>query len=244
MSIIDAHCYLGDGVYMKRNSGDLLDEMDSHGVSHAVVNSTDQYSAVYNREGNDEIIRAVSEHPDRLTGFAVVNPWYGQKGADELRRCIESGLRGLSLDTRRQGCFFTDTIVRRLIQHAADLEIPVYCHTGTPIYALPLGLMELALDFPKVSFIMGSGGWADGWYDAGTAAKTAPNIFIETSYCAIPLIANAIRLIGAERILFGSDAPGSSLETELLKIRLLDLDARGREMILGDNAARLIGIRT
>ena len=138
-------------------------------------------------------------------------------------------------------CLFANGIVHDLVAQAQWLSIPVYCHTGTPVYSLPLGLMELALDFPDVTFIMGSAGFADGWYDACPAASGAPNILVETSYAGPQLLERLIEEIGAERVVFGSDAPCSSRKAELFKIRALDLDSDARTRILGGNLAQLLG---
>lgn len=243
-AITDFHCLLGRGCHTTQDAAGLLEQMDRHGIHRAVINTVDQFVAVFNQEGNDEIIRAVRARPDRFVGFAAVNPWYGQAGVAELRRCVDEGLRGLSLYTHLCGCFFTDRIVLDLVQQADRLGLPVYCHTGTPVYSLPLGLMELALEFPRTPFVMGSAGYADGWYDVIPAARNAANIFVETSYCPMQLIQSLLDEVGPDRIVFGSDTPGSSMASELLKIRLLGLEPLGCEQVLHGNAARLLKDRS
>jgi uncharacterized protein len=241
-AIIDVHTYIGAGLHVRQTAAELLREMDQNDVAHSIISTVDQFVAVYNREGNNEIAAAARAHSDRLTGFAVVNPWYGPKGIDELRRCVDSGLRGLVLDTRMHACFFTDTIVFDLVAVAAKLKLPVYCHTGTPIHSLPIGLMELALHFPESRFVLGSVGYADGWYDVLPATTNAPNIFIDTSHGSQQIIEAVITKLGPERVLFGSDSPVSSLAAEILKVNLLEISDDARAKVFGGNAAEILGV--
>jgi len=53
---------------------------------------------------------------------------------------------------------------------------------------------------------------------------------------------NFIRNVRAERILFGSDIPFSTMATELKKILSLPISDREREAILGGNIRRLTGL--
>ena len=74
MTIIDSHCHIGEGVRKSVTADELLREMDVAGVDRAVLCSVDQFIAVENRAGNDDVLRAVQAHPDRVSGLAAVNP--------------------------------------------------------------------------------------------------------------------------------------------------------------------------
>jgi len=96
MKIIDAHCHLGKGFDMKVSPEELLKEMDKNGVEKAIACPVDRFIAVYNKEGNDYIMDCVKKFPKRFIGFATVNPWYGEKGISELKRCLDNGMRELT----------------------------------------------------------------------------------------------------------------------------------------------------
>jgi hypothetical protein len=234
MQIVDAHCHVGQGRCKKLTPAQLIAEMDACGVDRAVVCPVEEHITVFNREGNDYILRAVRVHPDRLIGFATVNPWYGERAVKELRRAVNEGLCGLKLHSALQGYFINDDLVYPVIEAAVELEIPVYFHTGTPIYALPLQLSYLAADFPEVDFIMGHAAHADFWLDLLPAARGLSNIYIETSLRASTwVLQSAVDELGPHRVMFGSDSPVSSIKVELAKIETLDLDTKAREMVLG-----------
>jgi predicted TIM-barrel fold metal-dependent hydrolase len=57
-------------------------------------------------------------------------------------------------------------------------------------------------------------------------------------------IAEAVEVVGPERVLFGSDGPGCNPALELAKVRRLGLDSAAESMILGGNALRLIRVAT
>jgi predicted TIM-barrel fold metal-dependent hydrolase len=234
MQIIDAHCHIGQGRRKKLTPSQLIAEMDACGVDQAVVCPVDEHITVFNRGGNDYILRAVREHPDRFIGFATVNPWYGEGAVKELKRAVNEGLRGLKLHSALQGYFINDDLIAPVIEAAVELGIPVYFHTGTPIHALPLQLSYLAADFPQVDFIMGHAAHADYWLDLLPAVRGLGNIYIETSLRSSTwVLQSAVDELGSHRVMFGSDSPVSSIKVELAKIETLDLDAKAREMVLG-----------
>lgn len=239
---VDGHCHLGHGIRRSVSARVLLKEMDRHGIDQAVVCSVDQFLAVDNREGNDLIAQTVKKHPDRLIGFASVNPWYGLAAVDELKRSLDQGLRGLKLNPFIQGFCITDEVVLPLVEVAADYGIPVYCHTGTPVGALPLQLADLAVRFPNVNFIMGHMGSADFVDEVIPAMEVAGNLFAETSKVQnCQLLKRVIERFGAERVIFGTNYPNSSYGVELEKMALLDLTPDIQGWVLGRSILRLIG---
>jgi uncharacterized protein len=239
--VIDSHCHVGMGIRKKLSPDDLLRQMDRNNVALAVICTVDQYVAVRNREGNDQILAAVRNWPDRFWGLAAVNPWFQQQGVDELKRCMDAGLSGLKLNGRLQGFQLSDPLVHPLIETCRDFGGVVYAHTGTFITSEPFQLSELARTFPDVSMIAGHSGFADLWLDAVPAALQLPNIFLETSLIDLMNIGNAVEKLGAERVLFGSDAPESNLSLELRKLEMVEMSASDRRRVMHDNAAALWG---
>ncbi len=73
------------------------------------------------------------------------------------------------------------------------------------------------------------------------------DIYMDTAYCAEPwldrgMMKEIIRKHGADKILFGSDYPWHMPSQEISLIRSLDISEEEKEMILGGNAGRLLGI--
>jgi predicted TIM-barrel fold metal-dependent hydrolase len=237
--IIDAHCHIGpkEEEFSIRN---LLTKMDDSNVDKAIVCPLDRYIAAFNREGNEYILEAVEGCPERLIGFASINPWFGKKAVEELRRAIESGLSGLKLNPFRQGFHLSDPLAYPLIETCGELGVPVYFHTGTPISAMPHQLANLARRFPNVNFLMGHSGHTDLVRDAISAALRSENIFLETSFVYVAIINQALEKIGSERIIFGSDMPRSDLVMELAKFKDVEMTDRARKRIFSGNIMRIL----
>jgi predicted TIM-barrel fold metal-dependent hydrolase len=66
---------------------------------------------------------------------------------------------------------------------------------------------------------------------------------LETSAMPDPWkIAEAVERVGAERVLYASDGPGCNPRLEVEKVRMLGLPKDEERQVLGDNAARLLGV--
>ena len=74
---------------------ELVLAMDEDGINRAVVVGIGWTDQALTREANDYVIESVDRHPDRLVGFAGVNPAWGSAAADEAERCARAGLRGI-----------------------------------------------------------------------------------------------------------------------------------------------------
>ena len=240
--IIDAHCHLGETPHYRQTAEDLLRQMDANGVDRAVIVGSGRHIVVENQEGNRFIAESVKRYPSRFYGFACVNPWYGEKAINELRRGVSEGLVGLKLHPSMQGYLANDPIVEPVVHTAIELHLPIYIHSGTPVHSLPLQIVELAEKYPAGTFIMGHMGGADFYVDVPSSAKRVPNLYYETSLtCHVGYVDEIIVQAGHRRVLFGSDSPTSQQAAELLKVRLSRMTAAQCSDVLGENFLHLLG---
>lgn len=241
MKIIDAHCHIGRGCGYSLSVDDLLKDMDVNGVECAVVVPTDRCIAVYNKEGNNEVIEAARANPDRLIPFATVNPWFGEQAIDELRRSFDKGAAGLKLHPVLQGFSIIDEISFAVVELSIEHRKPVYFHTGTPVHSTPFQLAELAMRYPEGQFIMGHAAYADYWNDVSATVKCVPNITIETSLHLASFLKTLHGELGADKLIYGSDSPKTSMRVEIDKIaRYIEPEA-DRSAIFSGNISRLLG---
>ncbi|WP_226361584.1 amidohydrolase family protein [Pseudonocardia sp. ICBG1142] len=152
-----------------------IDDMDRHGIDMAVVSWTSPTQLVPGdaavelaRAANDRLATAVSEHPDRLAGFATL-PW--QRPAEavaELDRAVgELGLRGVLIVGRPGAGFLDDPVHRPLLRRLADLGVPLYLHPFPPLFEVQQAYHSGFND--KVTAELSLGGW--GWHhEAGIHA--------------------------------------------------------------------------
>ncbi len=223
---------------------DFLRQIDRAQIDRAVIAPSDEFVAAYNEEGSLQILQFVKRHPDRISGMAAVNPWYGAKARDILSRCFDRGMVGLYLNPGRQGFMLTEAVVDPLIETCIRYDRTIYSYTGTPVFAMPFQLAELARRFPAARFIMGHSAWTDfSGYDVIPSAKQAPNVFVDTSCTNAEMVKGSIVALGAERVVFCSAYPKSRPSLEIEKIRGLGLPPVEFERIVRGNAERLWGIR-
>ena len=239
--IIDAHAHVGHGRYKSLPPEELLRQMDEYGVDRAVICPVEEQIILYNREGNDFILAQVRRYSTRFIGFAVANPWYGPAAVEELKRALGEGLRGLKLHPTFQGFSVNDPIAYPLVETAARYGVPIYVHTGTPHFGEPFKLVELARRYPEVTFIMGHAGASDFWYDLPRCHRFAPNILFETSRNGPANYHHMALNIGADYLVFGSNAPESSYPLEMASIRDVFKDPADLDKIFGLNMARALG---
>jgi len=255
--IIDAHVHFGPGLQHYSDPigplfpiptvDDLLRVLDRAEIDMAVIFPPRWFGGKFfdpNYElANREIAKAVRAHPDRLIGYGRVNPNWGELAVTEVRRFLEDyGLRGLKLHPEWESFFPTNAfLVHPLMELAAKHKVPVLFHTGY-FPSEPSLLIELALTFPKVPIIMGHmGGRLTS--DAVIAAKKAPNLILETSG-SMYYLGDAIKAVGVERFIFGSNCPFDFPKLQIDKIRKTPgMSAREQALIFGENAAALHGIK-
>jgi predicted TIM-barrel fold metal-dependent hydrolase len=109
----------------------------------------------------------------------------------------------------------------------------------------PVQLMaELGQRFPDTTFIFAHVGMM--WVKALQAVKPYPNLLVDVSGFDPErgIVEKAVEILGAERVLFGSDAPGRAYAAQLAKVQYADISERDKALLLGGNAARLLGLGT
>jgi predicted TIM-barrel fold metal-dependent hydrolase len=74
---------------------DLISAMDRDSVDQAVVFGFGWRDMDLCRRDNDYVIESVARYPDRLVGFAIVNPQDSSEAVREIERCAMAGLRGV-----------------------------------------------------------------------------------------------------------------------------------------------------
>jgi uncharacterized protein len=233
--IIDAHVMLGAEPPLALEAGELLRRMDACGIERAVARPMGAELAVDNRTGNDRVLGA----GPRIGGWVSANPWYGKRALDELQRCRQAGALGLFLHPSRQGFMPTDPLVIPLLEFAVEAGWPVMFHTGTYIQSDVLAVAEVARSYPEMPLVLGSGGFADMWFEVPSAMRDVPNLWLETSSTLGDGIRTVLREAGPERIIFGSGEPLNRCGAARKKLDRLDLTPSVGHVVFGENARRL-----
>ena len=197
-----------------------------------------------NPDALDYVAHAVARFPDRLIGVARLHPGYRREAAAALRRAVtELGFRGLKLHPTSTLAHPAAEPTVELLRLAGELGVPVLFHCGDDPYTTPQAIAAGAAQAPETTVVLGHMGGYFHVDEAIAAAERHGNLVLETSAMPYPgKIAEAVARVGAERVVFGSDGPGCNPTLEVDKVRLAGLDAEAERLVLGANAARLLGI--
>lgn len=225
----------------------LMEHFAKCGIGQAWVSSVDaliRNQPEHHCRSNDRMAELQQEFEGRFVGLATVDPRTGEQAARELERAITAlGLKGLKLHGWLQPVSCSDPCLDPLFETASRLGIVVLFHDGTPPYTSTLQIASLAERYPQCTMILGHGGLKDLAVNAAQAVKRHPNLYMQTDGTTLLALKRALALVGAEKILFGSDGGFGDpqwIDYNLLKIRRWNLDANSEGLILGGNAERLL----
>lgn len=239
-TIIDAHNHVGGpdkGDGKKQSAEELVAEMDRLGIDRAVVFPFDEIQRGLSFSlANSRTAEAVREFPDRLIGFARLDPNCGKKAVEELDRDVGIGLVGIKLHPSSQSFSLKNEYLKEIIKVAAEYGIPLIFDSGKK-ESPPEQFGELAELFPEAMIIM-----AHMYGNFLQAANQHENIFLQTTgMFRLEVILGAVEVLGADRIIMGSDSPYTSMERELEKIRSLSLSQKDEGLIMGKNMTHVLG---
>ena len=243
--IIDCHVHLqGAGI-----EPELVEKASVLGVERLCISSLGRVWSYEPTpevfvEANDDVARVMREYPDFALGLCYLNPVYTNESLAEMRRCVEDlGMVGVKLWV---AAYADDPRVFPLVEKAIDYRIPILQHawhkaTGNlPHESNPLHAAELARRYPEADIIMAH--IAGDWERGIEAVRDCPNVLVDTSGSIIELgmVERAVEVLGAKRVIFGSDAHGVDLSVAVAKILDAEIEDADRSLILGGNMQALL----
>lgn len=181
----------------------------------------------------------------RFHGYVTVSP----EQADSLevlrRGAEEQGAEGMKLWV---SCLCDDKRCDRLYSYCAENRLPVLVHTFAktagqlPGESTAVHLRRAALRHPDTRFIMAHLGGS--CYHGLPLVTDLPNVWADFSgsTCRGDDLPYALERLGAERLLFGTDMPGSFVMS-YGQVEAAELSAENRRLILYENARRLFRLR-
>jgi predicted TIM-barrel fold metal-dependent hydrolase len=196
------------------------------------------------REENNRVLRALRRFPDRAYGSVYLSPSFLDFSLQEFDRCMRDGpmvgVGELEAD-KRCNAPELDPIVERAI----SMKAPILQHTwlkvdgNEPGESSPYDLVELARRHPGANFICAHSG--GDWERGIRILRTTRNICAEIAGFdpTAGVVEMAVRELGAERVVYGSDVGGRSFASQLAKVLSADIPDSAKELVLGGNLRRL-----
>jgi len=168
---------------------------------------------------NDRIRAYVEKHPEKLIGFACLDPHEPDYLEEMEKVFLQEGFAGLKLAPIYQNFHPMDERMQPVYAFCEKHCIPVLVHQGTTFprraplkYALPIQLEDVALQYPDLKIVIAHMGhpWVE---DAVVLIRKQPNVYADISalYYRPWQYYNALMLAQeygtGHKLLLGSDYP-------------------------------------
>jgi predicted TIM-barrel fold metal-dependent hydrolase len=253
--VIDVHAHIGRSVGFDRAQSyeQCVATMDAANIQHAIISPA---AAGRQADGvrdsmrqNDAIADAMSADPLRFPlGLAAVEVRHEERALEELERCFnELGLRGVVFHAMFSGFSVReDGVLAPLLDFVNARGGLCLMHampdTGPFAMESPREIGKLAERYPGVIFVMGHPAITeDQRAVAIEAALGRDNLYLDLAFQESPATVEVlVRALGAERVLFGSDAPYRDPQTTIRSVEAARLSDDAKEMILYRNALELL----
>ncbi|MDE7324820.1 MAG: amidohydrolase family protein [Lachnospiraceae bacterium] len=234
----------------------------TYSVNLPVMTSTEQVLSV-----NNSLLQSKEtwESMGILT-FGGMHPDFSDYRG-ELHRLKESGILGIKLHPAYQRVDLDDIRMKRIIACASELGLITLIHAGIDIglyehnYSSVAQILSVLKEVRPEKFVLAHmGNWAR-WEEVERDLAGAP-LFMDTAFSIGPLDAypNApsnpysnivledgafLRIVkkhGTDRILFATDSPWQPQKRYVERFLNIGLTESEQRMVLGENAAKLLGL--
>lgn len=240
----------------------FITQLNAAGIDKAVISAED----VTTRAGgeivsNEEVKSLVDRYPDRLVGFASVDPKRPDAVEVLEKAFTELGLAGLKLSPAMQYFMPDDPCMKPVYETCLKYNKPILFEAGmtwvknSPSkYSNPLNFEETAIEYPELRMCLGHFGWP--WTrETAMLILKYPNLYADTAllYFDSPkqffqttfndqLGEYWIDRMLYDKVMFGSTYPRIEQKRMVKAVDALTLRPKQRAMVMGENALRFLGM--
>lgn len=187
-------------------------------------------------QGNDTTLEASRTHPELLP-VAVIDPrpFYGVE--EEIERAAGLGFVAVRVFPEGQGWSLDSLLFSRIVQGCSRHNLPLMVSVDSASKASHV--VQTAADTTNPIILMGANYAAQG--EALAAASFRDNTYVCTRFFCTPgAYEEAASGLGADRLVFGTDAPASGNRESLSVLMRSGLSQEQKAGVLGGNMARIM----
>lgn len=237
------------------SEGDIIDYLDRSEIDKAVVFGFPWEDSDVVSLNNDEIWSFYQKWPDRIVPFAVLSSAAGNRNHREAERTLAAGFAGFGELAVYHGGWTSGDFdaLEPVLNLAEQHNVPVMIHVNEPVGhdypgKIPVdfgALVRMIAAHPNVDFILahlGGGVFVYGLMPEVSGAFGRTYLDMAASpFLYDPRVYDiAGRIMGEEKILFGSDFPLLPLSRYLKELDRSGVDEEVRKGILGENVWRVL----
>jgi predicted TIM-barrel fold metal-dependent hydrolase len=229
-----------------------LKRMERAGVDKTLTWLRPDYRGEEIEGHNRYVYDAMRQYPDKILGFGWADPTVSVEHAKHMVKvCTEEyGLYGVKLNGAQNDYTIDDPqLALPVIDAIAKAGTILAFHIGPDAYERthPLRARKIALLYPELPILMVHMGMTN--WDMNRAvvevAQECPNMTLIGSATDDKAILYAIKVLGATRVCFGSDAPFRRPHIVKAMYNALledDVTVTEAELVMGGNIARLLAL--
>jgi len=234
---------------------ELISNMDEHHVEVSVVLNIDWITPDLCHETNDYILESMARFPNRLAGFCMVRLDSPDASLKELERCLKNGIKGVGEVRPSPEMLSEAGRIQPLIQEIIDRGLILLTHCSEPVGHLYAGKGDITPEilypfikrYPDLKLVCGHWGGGLPFYALMPEVKKAfGNVYFDSAaspYLYSPAIYDQVaKLVGPDKILFGTDYPLISPARSLKEIESAGIPEDVKAKLLCENARRLLGL--
>ncbi|MCR4790584.1 MAG: amidohydrolase [Treponemataceae bacterium] len=210
-------------------------------VVHSVATKAEQVISI-----NNFIIGECSIHPEFI-GFATHHPDF-EDFENEVDRIMKAGLKGIKMHSDFQKFQVDSPSMDSFYSCLEERQLPILFHAGDCRFDFsgPKRIAHVLDKHPSLKVIAAHFGGYTEW-DKSIEFLVGRKVWFDTSSTTWKLpFEKANKMIkehGAEFFLFGSDFPMWDHKGEWERFQNFDFNPREKEMVLHENAEKLLGLR-
>lgn len=260
--IIDCHTHLNN--YRDESVASLGEDLDRllglmrrHRIDMALVLTS--YKVTPGRPSARAVVDATRHLPIIRVIAGISWTTFGPDDITELRSLLEQkAISGLKLYPGYEPFYPADPKLAPAYSLAEEFDVPVMIHTGDTYaptgkvkFAHPLHVDEVAVDFPRVKFLICHLG--NPWFrDCMEVVYKNENVYTDISGLTLGQFTDRFEAyvrqqlkemilwgVNPSKVLYGTDWPLASMESYLDFMDELALPARDKELMLFENAMSL-----
>lgn len=245
------------------NAG-LKASMDEAGIDYSVILPV--VTKPSQSRNINETACKLNETEDRLVSFAGIHP-DNEDYKEILDEASKMGLQGVKLHPVFQNADIDDIRYKRIISYASELDMAVIVHGGYDVSfpdkyeVLPSKTLNMIKDVRPHKLILAHMGAWSAWEEFYEYLEVIREhkVYLDTAFSidepnysdatkkkfsndrlSMELFIKMVRTLGANYICFGTDSPWCEQKKAIDTIRRSGLTDEEIQMILGENANRLV----
>lgn len=250
--VFDSHTHViederecGTGRFMPRSDiHHMIKAYDVLGIDKMCIAS---WLAIFGdaERGNEITEAAMKKFPERVLGYASLNPCYTRDMKNEaIKWHLDKGFKGLKPFANSSHSRYIKDGYKEWWKLGNEYHLFALADPGGYVHGEYLEDIDaLAAIYPNISIFMDhAGSTFDIAVDYAEIAKKHENVYLQLTYTTVPfgMVEYLTSEVGAHKVQFGTDSPMRDPRQQLGWVIYADISVEDKKKILGENMFKIV----